>query len=71
MKTDRKSKESTKLLLTIPPESNSTIFGIDFDPSGYSRKVELLNEGTTSIPIPLVKKVEINYCEVCPRADCQ
>lgn len=46
MKALTKSTKSTKLLLPIPPQVNSTIFGIDFDPSGYSRKVELLNEGS-------------------------
>lgn len=46
MKSITKSSNSTKLLLPIPPQVNSTIFGIDFDPSGYSKKVELLNEGS-------------------------
>lgn len=46
MKSESKTPNSTKLLLPQPPQVNSTIFGIDFDPSGYSRKVELLNEGS-------------------------
>ena len=46
MKTATETKESTHLPLNVPPEFNSTIFGIDFDVSGYVRKVELLNEGS-------------------------
>ena len=46
MKTATRTKESTNLLFPISPEFNSTIFGIDFDVSGYVRKVELLNEGS-------------------------
>lgn len=46
MKTATRTKESTNLLFPISPERITTLMGIDFDVSGYVRKVELLNDGS-------------------------
>ena len=62
METTTKKKESTNLPLHIPPEFNSTIFGIDFDPSGYAKKVELLNEGSGINSHTPRKKSGIEIC---------
>ena len=58
-----KVKKSTNLLLPIQPRPISTIFGKDFDVSGYVRKVEILNEGKMEFPLPLDKKMEIHCVE--------
>lgn len=64
MKSQKINEDSTKLLLPLSP----TIFGNDFDASGYTRKVELLNEGTSPIPMTLAKKVEFKCCKRCSDA---
>lgn len=56
MKTATRIKESTNLLFTISPEGITTLMGNDFDPSGYTRKVEVLNEGSGNVSTPLVQK---------------
>lgn len=62
MKTATRTKESTNLLFPISPEGITTLMGNDFDPSGYARKVEILNEGSGDISTPLVQK---NGNQIC------